>query len=138
MTYRPSLLLAGTVVLATLLVACGPAASPSPSPAPSVRPTPTPIAAVVATPADAAALVIATNPLFGGAIPLTPDVIGASKWWEAMPLAGGGYTVVLTVGWGDCPSGCISRHVWTFEVKTDGTLTRVSETGEPVPSVLPA
>lgn len=137
MTHRPSVFVPGLLVLATAIAACGPAASPTPSPAPSIRPTPTPIAARVATPADAAALVIATNPLFAGAIPLTPDVIGASKWWEATPLAGGGYTVVLTVGWGDCPSGCISRHVWTFDVKADGTLTPVSETGEPVPAVLP-
>jgi hypothetical protein len=138
MTHQPHTPLVAGLLLAVVTAACGPAATTAPSAAPSLRPTPTPIAAVVATPADAAALVIATNPLFAGAIPLTPDVIGASKWWEATPLAGGGYTVVLTVGWGDCPSGCISRHVWTFEVKADGGVRLVSETGEPVPSVLPA
>jgi hypothetical protein len=122
---------------AAMLAACGPADAPSPSPAPSVRPTPTPIAAPVTTPADAAARVIATDALFKDAIELTPDIIGASKWWTATPGARGGYTIVLTVGWGDCPAGCSSRHVWTFDVKADGTLALVSETGEPVPSVLP-
>lgn len=122
-------------LLTILIAACGPAATPSPSPTP--RPTPTPIAAPVTTPAEAAALVIATNALFTGAMPLTPDVIGASRWWTATPLAGGGYTIELTVGWGDCPAGCIERHVWTFEVDETGAVELVSETGDPVPSPLP-
>lgn len=123
-----------------LLAACAAAggATPSPNPSPSPRPTPTPIAAPVATPEEAAALVIASNPQFAGAMPLTPDVIGASKWWTAKPLAGGGYEIVLTIGWGDCPAGCINKHTWTFEVAPDGSLKLVSETGDPVPGDLPA
>lgn len=124
------------LLLTTVLAACGPAATPSPSVPPSARPTPTPIANPVTTPAEAAALVIATNPLFAGAAPLTPDVIGASKWWIATPTAGG-YTIELTIGWGDCQAGCINRHVWTFEVAADGTVALVKETGEPIPANLP-
>lgn len=131
-----SVVLSGLLCVA-FLAACGPAAAPSPSPQPSVRPTPTPIAAPVTTPAEAAALVIATNPLFAGAMPLTPDVIGASKWWVATPIAAGGFTIALTIGWGDCQAGCIDRHVWTFEVQADGRLALVSETGEPLPANLP-
>jgi hypothetical protein len=123
--------------LVVLLAACGPAASSAPTPPPSARPTPTPIAPAVGTPEEAAARVIAVNPLFAGAIPLTPDVIGASKWWTAAPLAAGGYTIELTVGWGECPAGCIERHVWTFEVQPDGAVKLVKETGEPVPATLP-
>lgn len=91
----------------------------------------------VLTPADAAALVIAADQRFAGAIELTPDVIGASRWWTAMPLEGGGYRIELTMGWGDCPAGCINRHTWTFEVAPDGRLTPKGETGDPVPVPLP-
>jgi len=71
-------------------------------------------------------------------MPLTPDVIGASKWWVATPIEDGGYTIELTVGWGDCPAGCINRHVWTFTVAADGTATLVKESGDEVPTTLPA
>ena len=125
------------LVVSAAVAACGGAGAPSPSPAPTIRPTPTPIIAPATTPAEAAALVIATNPIFQGAMPLTPDVIGASKWWVATPLAGGGYTIELTVGWGDCQAGCIQRHVWTFEVAADGTVKLVSEAGDEVPTDLP-
>ncbi|HEX4896788.1 MAG TPA: hypothetical protein VFV53_00355 [Candidatus Limnocylindrales bacterium] len=106
-----------------------PAGTPSPTP---TAPGPTPIAVDVASPADAAALVIATDPLFDGAIELTPDVIGASRWWEATALTGGGYHVTITVGWGDCPSGCINSHVWDFEVSPDGEVTLLGESGDPI------
>ena len=125
-------------VLVTSVAACGAGAASIPSPAPTVRPTPSLIVARVATRGDAAALVIATNPMFAGAKELRPDVIGASRWWTAQPLASGGYRVQLTVGWGDCPAGCIDHHVWTFDVDASGTLKLVGESGHPVPSDLPA
>lgn len=81
---------------------------------------------------------IATNPRFKGATPRTPELVGASKWWVALPLAAGGFRIELTVGWGDCPAGCISRHVWTFEVSAAGQVSLVSETGDAVPASLPA
>jgi hypothetical protein len=120
------------------VAACNAAGAPTPTPEPTPRPTPTPIAAPVASPEDAAALVIATDPRFSGAVRLKPDLIGASKWWEAEPLAAGGYRIKLTVGWGDCPAGCIQRHVWTYDVDANGGITLVSESGDQVPSDLPA
>ena len=132
-----ALSLAASLLVATL-AACSAAGAPSPTPAPTVRPTPTPIFARVSSPADAAALVIATNPIFGGTMELRPDVIGASRWWTATPLAGGGFRIELTIGWGDCMAGCIERHVWTFDVDASGGVKLVSETGDPVPSDLPA
>ena len=128
------------VLIAGLLVtvaACNAAGAPSPTPALTPRPTPTPIAAPVASPEDAAALVVATDPRFSGAIQLRPDVIGASRWWEAEPLGAGGYRIKLTIGWGDCPAGCIQRHVWTFDVDATGGLKLVSESGDEVPADLP-
>jgi hypothetical protein len=108
--------------------------APPVTPSPTLTaPGPTPIAVDVASAADAAALVIAIDPRFEGAIALTPDVIGASRWWEATPLADGAYRVTLTLGWGDCPSGCISTHTWAFRVTADGQVTLLEEAGDPVP-----
>jgi hypothetical protein len=135
--HRARLALLAAVLLGGTLVACAAASAPSPSSVPTSRPSPTPIAVIVASPADAAALVIATNPLFVGAAERKPDVIGASKYWKAEPLASGGYRIELTIGWGDCPAGCIERHVWTYDVDASGGLTQVSETGDPIPSELP-
>ncbi|NJD27591.1 MAG: hypothetical protein FIA92_04770 [Chloroflexi bacterium] len=89
-------------------------------------------------PQEAAALVIATNPLFAGAMELNPDLVGQSTWWTSSSLPDGGYRIEMTVGWGDCPAGCINRHVWTFDVVPDGTVTLVEETGDEVPPSLPA
>lgn len=128
----------GFAVLVAVLAACGAGAAPTPTPASTVEPTPTPIIVRVSSPGDAAALVIATNPLFTGTAELRPDVIGASKYWKAEALPNGGYRIELTIGWGDCPSGCIERHVWTFDVDATGGVKLVGETGDPVPSGVPA
>ncbi len=128
--------------LAIGLTACSSVGSASPTsslPAPTptsalAAPTPTPIAVDVATPEDAAALVIALDPRFAGTIKLTPDLIGASQWWESEPLLGGGFRIALTIGWGDCPAGCINRHTWTHRVTADGQVTLESETGDALPA----
>ena len=125
-------------LLVSSLSACAAGAAPTPTPGPTVRPTPTPIVANVSSPGDAAALVIATDPMFAGTMEQRPDVIGASRWWTAEPLASGGYRVEVTIGWGDCMAGCIERHVWTFDVDASGGVKLVGETGDPVPSDLPA
>ena len=31
-----------------------------------------------------------------------------------------GVRVEFSVGWGDCPSGCIYRHFWLFEYRVEG------------------
>jgi hypothetical protein len=129
---------AGTLAL-LVLAACSPAgAAPSPTPVPTLRPTPTPIAAKVASPEDAATLVIASNPIFSGAAQQDPEMIGASKWWTATPTSDGGYQIEITVGWGDCMAGCIERHVWTYEVAPDGAIELIAEQGDEVPADLPA
>jgi hypothetical protein len=120
------------VVAATmvLLAACAaPGGSVAPSPTPT--PVPTPPANPVSSPEDAAARVIATDPRFAGATMRQPDAIGLSKWWEWRALDNGGYEITLTVGWGDCPAGCIHHHTWVFDVTPDGTVTLVSESGDP-------
>jgi hypothetical protein len=61
-------------------------------------------------------------------------VIGASKWWRATPMGDGGYSIAITLGWGDCPAGCISHHTWTFTVTADGSVTKTGESGDPIPT----
>jgi hypothetical protein len=114
-----------------------PAASPTPGtlvgPTPTMSdPGPTQIPTDISSPEAAAALVIASDPRFEGAIEMTPDVIGASKWWAALALRDGAYRITLTVGWGDCPSGCINRHTWAFRVTATGDVTLLEESGDPL------
>ncbi len=111
-------------LLAALLVAaCGGTGS---------SPTPT-ASAPVDTPEAAAAAVKARIPLFDRIGPLDPNVIGADRWWEAVPLDAAtppaGWAITFTAGWGDCQAGCIDRHTWTWNVARDGTLTFVAEAG---------
>ena len=131
MNARIALLLLLAVVLS--VGACGSGGPSSPDTA-SPFPSPTPIVVDVSSPEDAAALVIATDPRFAGAIKLTPDIIGASRWWESEALQGGGFRIKVTIGWGDCPAGCINRHSWTYDVTSDGQVSLVSEDGDPVPA----
>jgi hypothetical protein len=128
--------LAAPIVLAFLFAACsGGGATPSPSVAP--KPSPTAMTVPVATEQEAANRVVATDPRFAGALKLSSDLIGQSRWWEAEQVAGG-WRIKLTIGWGDCPSGCIERHTWTYLVRSDGAVTLEGETGDPVPPSLPA
>jgi hypothetical protein len=126
----PAVALIGVFVIGC--AGAGAVATPSALPSPQV--TPTPVPGQVISEQDAAARVLLTNPLFAGATRLNPDTIGASKWWESKPLAGGGWQVTVTVGWGDCPAGCISKHTWTYTVKPDGAVSLDAESGPPVPS----
>lgn len=127
------------VALTVVIAACasGNRSSPgagSQSPgAGSPPPSPTPITVDVSTPEAAAALVLAVDPRFAGTIKLTLDLIGASRWWEAEPRDGGGFRIIVTVGWGDCPAGCIERHTWTYDVSAFGDVTFVGEAGAPIP-----
>lgn len=118
----------------TMFVGACSFASPAPPGAASEAPSPTPIAVDVSSPEAAAALVIATDPRFAGTIKLTPDLIGLSRWWESEPLANGGFRIRLTIGWGDCPSGCINRHTWTYDVTADGQVSLESEAGDALPA----
>jgi hypothetical protein len=80
------------------------------------------------------AAIVAVEPSFAGIGPRNPDLIGQSAWYEAKPASGvGAFVVTIQVGWGDCQSGCIDRHTWTYAVAPDGTVTLLSETGGEVP-----
>src|ERR671925_869213 len=126
---RLALLLLG----ATFLVAtCGGAGS---SPAPVGSPSPSPsFAGPVRTEADAVARVVAHEPRFGGIHARDPELIGQAAWYEVAPASGvGAYIVTMRIGWGDCPSGCLEEHTWTYAVLPDGGVRLQSEAGGAVP-----
>lgn len=120
--------------LAVLLVAfavagCGGAAS-APSVPPSTTPSPTAGGAPLAQ-ADAVALVLAQDSRFAGIGPQDPNLIGQSAWYDVAPAVVG-WRVTVTIGWGDCPAGCISRHLWVYDVDASGAVTLVEERGDPL------
>jgi hypothetical protein len=109
------------------------------SPGASIDPS-APAGGPVTTPEQAWAAVVATEPRFANIGPLDPDLIGQSAWYDVMPASGvGAFIVSVTVGWGDCPAGCIDQHTWTYAVGPDGTVTLQNESGaEPPPDAFPA
>jgi hypothetical protein len=46
----------------------------------------------------------------------------------------GGWRLEYSVGFGDCPAGCIGRHVWTFAVDSTGAVRYLGGSGDPLPS----
>ncbi len=70
-------------------------------------------------------------PLFDGFETQIQDMIGQASFFTAEP-ADGGWRVTFETGWGDCPSGCIDRHTWTWDVAEDGTVAFVGEDGSPL------
>jgi hypothetical protein len=124
-----------TVVASLTLAGCLAAGPGAPGQSASAgAPTPTPVTAPVASLEDAAARAIATDPHFAGATEVQPGSIGLTKWWTGEALDSGAYTIEITLGWGDCPAGCINHHTWTFEVAADGGVTPKGESGDPTPT----
>jgi len=125
------IVIAAVAIVTMVACASSGATSPAGSAAPSAPAVPT-----VASVEDAAALVVASEPRFEGAVALDPQMIGLSKWWEAAANDDGIYTVKVTIGWGDCQAGCIDRHTWSYRVGPNGALTLIEESGTPVPASL--
>ncbi len=104
------------------------ASPPAGSPLPSSRPA--------ASAAAAFAAVRARSPYFDAVQPRDPQMVGQAAWWTATPAGpgtGGAWEVTVSVGWGDCPAGCISNHVWRWAVAADGATTLESESGPTIP-----
>jgi hypothetical protein len=93
-------------------------------------------AVTITSPEQAAARVAEVVPGFAGVGPKDPNIIGGCCFWEAVPTADG-YEVTFEVGWGDCQSGCIERHRWTYGVSRNGAVTLLADGGDPVPSGVP-
>ncbi len=138
MTRFPVTLAVAAILLTVVACSSGAASSPSPSasPAPSSSPSASLRPVPVGTGEEAAARVIQTAPYLEGIGPKDPDLIGGCCFWEATATADG-FQVVFEVGWGDCQSGCIDKHHWTYSVTRDGGVTLMSESGPPAPSGVP-
>lgn len=44
-----------------------------------------------------------------------------------------GWQLDYSVGFGDCPSGCVHRHIWSFSVSEEGTVAFLGRSGPPPP-----
>ncbi len=133
---------AGTPGTGTPPAGTPPAGTPGTGTPPAGTPgsSPTPSLPFIDSPAAAARLVAATMPMFAGIGPKDPNLIGQSSWYEAAPLEVAKppveWSVTFRVGWGDCPSGCIDEHTWTFTIGVDESVTLVGETGPEAPQTV--
>lgn len=116
-TARQPAIVIATVMVALGVVACGQTSGGSGHPT---------------TAAEAAHLVLVQQPRFAGIEPLDPDLIGQAAWYEVAASANG-WQVVIRIGWGDCPAGCINEHRWTYQVGKDGTVNLSREEGDTLP-----
>lgn len=139
LSLRALSMLAAPIAALILVTACASAGGGSLAPAsPSALAGASPSAGAgpVGSPEQAAALVLAQRPEFAGIEARNPELIGQANWYEVTPIAGGGWQVVVEMGWGDCPAGCIDKHRWTFAVAPDGSVGLIKEEGPPLPSGL--
>ena len=113
-----------------------PAASVGPSqtvlPGASHPPVPLPTPSGL-SPAEAVRLVLRSDVRFVGIGARDPALIGQTSWYQVEPVVGG-YEVTVRIGWGDCPSGCIYEHVWTYAVSADGQVNLRGQSGDPLPA----
>ena len=116
-----------------------PVGSPAPSPSTSLAPSPAPSSGPATPPAtrpltadEAVALVLTSDSRFAGMRPRDIGLIGQSAWYEIRP-AGAGYVVTVSIGWGDCPAGCIERRTWVYSVSENGAVELVSTSGDDGP-----
>lgn len=61
----------------------------------------------------------------GGDGPNITAQVGTDNW-----------LLTYSLGWGDCPSGCIARHYWSFEVDSSGEVAYTGSSGTPIPEFL--
>ena len=107
--------------------------SVSPTPTGGTR-TPVPVTQVT-SPAQAAAVVFASDPKFSSVTQAKPGAIGQAVSYQASQ-GGDGFTVSITMGSGDCLAGCINQHTWNYSVSGAGAVTLVSEQGDPVEAAI--
>jgi hypothetical protein len=81
------------------------------------------------TAAEAAQLALAQQARFVGISARDENLIGQAAWYEVTP-ANDGWQVVIRIGWGDCPAGCINEHRWTYAVGRDARVQLVREEGD--------
>jgi hypothetical protein len=86
-------------------------------------------------PIDAGAavrLALAQQARFAGIGPHDESLIGQAAWYQVADVEEG-WQVVIRIGWGDCPAGCINEHRWTYAVGRDGSVELIREEGDALP-----
>jgi hypothetical protein len=81
-----------------------------------------------------------------GLVHLFEAIEGMTSVYSDGPVGGGPdinvwsgentWRVDYSLGWGDCPSGCINQHAWSFSVSYDGYVDHLGSSGPDIPSVL--
>jgi hypothetical protein len=84
------------------------------------------------TAAQAARLALAQEDRFAGIGPYDENLIGQAAWYK-VAASGDGWEVLIRIGWGDCPAGCINEHRWTYRVAPSGSVELVKEDGDLLP-----
>jgi hypothetical protein len=79
--------------------------------------------------AAAARLALAQQERFAGIVPRDENLIGQAAWYEVTEVEDG-WRVLIRIGWGDCPAGCINEHRWTYAVARTGSVDLVNEAGD--------
>ena len=122
------------VAVLAVLSACSGAAAPAAS---HSSPPGGPSGSPIVLSADQAAVRVLTQVnRWPGLGPFDPNRVGQCCGYRVTTSATG-WTVTIEVGWGDCPAGCIYRHEWRYDVRADGTVNDLGETGPAVPAGLP-
>ncbi|MEP6807046.1 MAG: carboxypeptidase-like regulatory domain-containing protein [Chloroflexota bacterium] len=85
------------------------------------------------TAAQAARLALAQQARFAGIGPFDQKLIGQAAWYK-VAASGDGWEVLVRIGWGDCPAGCINQHRWTYSVARNGSVKLEDEAGDPLPA----
>lgn len=82
--------------------------------------------------AGATRLALAQQARFAGIDPYDENLIGQAAWYKVTD-AEDGWEVLIRIGWGDCPAGCINEHRWTYAVGRDGSVELTHEEGDALP-----
>lgn len=62
-----------------------------------------------------------------------PDGIGGDGNDIRAEASAAGWRLEYSIGFGDCPAGCIGRHAWSFLVGSDGSVSYLGSTGPEPP-----
>ncbi len=82
--------------------------------------------------AQAAGVALSQQARFRGIGPFDSNTIGQAAWYK-VAASSDGWEVLIRIGWGDCPAGCINEHRWTYTVGRDGSVGLTREEGDALP-----
>ena len=91
---------------------------------------------ITGIPDDATAIVFASDDGVVAAIDGSGEkVVAAGDGNDIRALRGAPILLDYSVGYGDCPAGCIARRTYHFAVHADGTVEYLGASGSPPPNL---